>query len=75
MIVQSPLSSALEAAISTALGFAIAYATSALALPALGVAITPSQNFYITVIMTVVSFIRTYAIRRLFNFFHLRRSC
>lgn len=70
---QSRRGSMLEVLISTGLGFIIAMITTAIALPAFGHNVTLHQNFWITVIFTVVSLARSYLLRRLFNRITVRR--
>ena len=67
---QSRRQSLIEVCFSTAVGFGIAMATNALILPVFGHHVTASQNFWITVIFTVVSVIRSYYLRRFFNWLH-----
>lgn len=62
----------LEACISTAIGFGIAYTTNLLVMPLFGFQITHGQNFWITCIFTGISVIRGYGVRRLFNLLHSR---
>jgi hypothetical protein len=70
--VQKRRHSLLEACISTAIGFGIAFTTNAFVMPAFGFHITTAQNFWITVIFTFISVVRGYYVRRLFNFMHVR---
>lgn len=59
--------SALEAAASTLIGFLISYWLNYFLLPIFGYNVTHSQNFWIVTIFTLVSLIRGYFLRRLFN--------
>lgn len=59
--------SAIEAVCSTAIGFGVSYLTSYLVLPMFGFPVTASQNLGITCIFTVISLVRGYFVRRLFN--------
>lgn len=59
-----------EICFSTAIGFVIAFITNAVVMPAFGHHVSASQNFWITVIFTVVSIIRGYFVRRLFEAMH-----
>lgn len=56
------------------IGFVVAMITSILALRFLGIEATISDNFWITVIFTIVSICRSYLVRRLFNHLQLRSS-
>jgi hypothetical protein len=67
---QSKGMSFIEIGFSTAIGFLIAYITVAIVMPAFGHHVSPSQNFWITTIFTVVSIVRGYCVRRLFNAMH-----
>ena len=65
---QSRIDSVMEITVNTAIGLAIATAANAVVLPAvLGVRMTGSQNVLIAGIFTVISLVRSYAIRRAFN--------
>jgi hypothetical protein len=63
---QSRKMSFLEVVLSTAIGFFISMATTAIVFPAFGLPITVGDNFIITVIYTAVSIARGYVIRRMF---------
>lgn len=56
-----------ETCFSTAVGFVIAYATTALVMPVFGYPVTVADNLGITAIFTAVSIVRGYCIRRLFT--------
>ena len=59
--------SAMEAVTSTAIGFAVSLALTFTVLPAFGYAVTAPHAWGITVIYTVASVMRAYAVRRFFN--------
>lgn len=61
-----------EAATSTAIGYLVALATQLIVFPFMGIPVRLDQNIIIGVIFTVVSIIRGYFVRRLFNWLHLR---
>jgi hypothetical protein len=65
--------SGVETCLNTLIGFAIAIATQVLVFPLFGFAPPLSTNFKIGLIFTVVSILRGYMLRRLFEFFHIRR--
>ena len=64
---QSSLSSAIEAIMNVIIGLGINIAANFVILPLVGLDITLSQNLFIGVLYTVVSLVRSYAIRRWFN--------
>lgn len=64
---QSKTRSAIEAATSTAIGYLVSLAITAVVLPAYGHAVTFSENVQITLIFTLASVVRSYAVRRWFN--------
>lgn len=71
---QSRLQSAIETATSTAIGFVIAFAATALVLPAFGYRVSHSDNFWITCIFTAISLARGWCVRRLFDWWHHRET-
>ena len=71
---QSRMQSAVETVASTAIGFVIAYVASYMVLPLFGHHVTHGENFWITVIFTVISLIRGWCVRRLFNRLHGART-
>lgn len=71
---QTRTQSAIETVASTAIGFVIAYAATHIVLPWFGFDVTHSQSFWITVIFTVISLVRGWCVRRLFNRLHGARA-
>jgi hypothetical protein len=69
---QSRTHSMAETMANIVVGFAASMVIQALVLPAMGHDITLAQNFWITCIFTVVSVVRGYGIRRIFNRFQAR---
>lgn len=61
-----------ETIISTLIGYLVALATQLTVFPLMGISVTISENLLIGVIFTIVSIIRGYFVRRLFNWLHLR---
>jgi hypothetical protein len=57
----------IEAWVGTIIGLVVAYASTYVIMLLLGVPITHGQNLIVTGFMTVVSIIRSYYVRRLFN--------
>ena len=64
---QSRLGSFIEAMINIIIGFSINFSANALIFPLFGWQISPSDNFLLGAIYTVISLIRSYTIRRWFN--------
>lgn len=67
---QSRRHSALETALSTAIGFVVAFLANLVILPAFGYTPSFSDNFLITCFFTAVSLVRGYCVRRFFNWLH-----
>lgn len=70
---QSKFMSWLESCINIAVGFGISLAAQMFFLPLLGVAIDFHQNLFFALIMTVISLLRSFLLRRLFEALHIRR--
>jgi hypothetical protein len=64
---QTKLQSFVETCVNTFVGFIIVMIAGYFIYPLFGAAFTLQQNFWITCIFTVISIIRGYVIRRLFN--------
>lgn len=62
----------LEALLSTMLGFLIALVTQWIVFPIFEIHTSVSTNLAIACIFTGVSIVRSYFIRRLFNYFHIK---
>ena len=69
---QKKIHSFIEVCINTGLGYGVALATQIVAFLWFDIEITYYQQAQIGVIFTIVSVARSYFIRRLFNFIHLR---
>ena len=67
---QSRLQSALESLANTVLGYAIALGAQLLIFPLFGIEIPLTSNLLIGVLFTLVSLVRSYVLRRLFNWIH-----
>lgn len=67
---QSRLGSFLESLANVVLGYGIAVGAQILIFPLFGVVIPLSSNLAIGIIFTLVSLVRSYLLRRLFNFLH-----
>lgn len=65
---QTRWGSFVEAWVNIFVGFGIAFVANAVILPVFGfTALSAAKNFYITCLFTVISFVRSYCLRRLFN--------
>lgn len=69
---QSKVMSFIETGLSTLIGLAVALATQIIVFPLFGWNPTISTNLAITAIFTVVSIVRQYLVRRLFEKLHIR---
>lgn len=65
---QTPRGAIIEAWTNIAAGFSVNYCANFLLLPLVGVQVTPADNFMLGWCYTAISIIRSYAIRRWFNF-------
>ena len=63
--------SLIEITISTAIGFGLSYLCAAIVFPLFGFPVTSRQNLSITGIFTLLSLVRGYGVRRLFNWLHV----
>ena len=64
---QSRTMSAAESVANVAIGFGIALATQVVVFDALKIPVSLEQNLWIGVVFTVVSLVRSYLLRRMFN--------
>ncbi len=69
---QSPRHSLIESVANTAVGFVISMASVQWLFPVIGVRMTLAENFGATAIMTVISVLRGYVLRRVFNRWHVK---
>lgn len=67
---QSRLESLIEAAINVALGYMVALGAQLVVFPWFSINIPMSSNIAIGIIFTLVSLVRSYLLRRLFNYLH-----
>jgi hypothetical protein len=70
---QTRLHSAIEAVINVLVGYGLAIATQAVVFPLYGLKTSMAESLSIGVIFTGVSLVRSYALRRMFNRWHLRK--
>lgn len=71
---QSRKQSLAEAFVNVAIGIAIGLATQVVVLPIYGCEVSLRMNMEMVIIFTVVSFIRTYIVRRGFNLLHRKQN-
>jgi hypothetical protein len=64
---QSKKSSALEAVANTVVGWGINYSANLIVLPLFGIPISAGKAFWIGVVFTAISLVRSYVLRRYFN--------
>ena len=64
---QSKLDSLIEALLSTFVGFVVSFTANLILMPMLGIPVSLSQNFILTVAFTFVSVARSYLVRRFAN--------
>lgn len=64
---QSRAGSAVEATANVAIGFLLAFVLQGLLYPVVGIATTPQTNLLIAAVFTLVSVIRSYLVRRVFE--------
>ena len=64
---QSKLDSLIEALLSTFIGFIVSFTANLILMPILGIPVSLSQNFILTVAFTFVSVARSYLVRRFAN--------
>lgn len=64
---QSRSMSAVEAVVNVAVGYGVSVAATALVLPAFGLPVAAGQAAGIAGVFTIISLVRSYALRRLFN--------
>ena len=66
---QSRLMSAVEASFNVLIGYLVSVLANILILPLFGYDVTIADSFAIGLAFTAVSLVRSYAIRRIFNWF------
>ncbi len=71
---QSRLMSLLESLANVLVGYGVAVATQMVVFPLFGLAVTVTENLLIGLIFTVVSIVRSYALRRSFEALRVRQS-
>ncbi|MDD3030335.1 MAG: hypothetical protein PHS57_08715 [Alphaproteobacteria bacterium] len=71
---QSKKHSLLESVVNVAIGYGIAILSQIAIFPLFGIHIPLRDNLLIGVLFTIVSIVRSYALRRAFNWWHVRSS-
>ena len=71
---QSRLMSLVESLANVLVGYGVAVVTQMLVFPLFGLAVTVTENLLIGLIFTVVSIVRSYALRRGFEALRVRQS-
>ena len=66
---QTRTRSMVEAITNVVIGFLVAYGANLTVLPAFGYHVTLSEGAYIGIIFTIISLVRSYLVRRLFNYY------
>ncbi len=69
---QSRFMSMLEAFINVLIGYLVAVASQIVIFPMFGVHIPLADNFIMGLWFTLISIVRSYYVRRLFNWMHVR---
>lgn len=69
---QSRIASFIESLFNVAIGYGIAVGTQVLVFPLFGIHVPITSNLLIGLIFTVVSIVRSYCLRRVFNWIHIR---
>ena len=64
---QTRIQSFIESVANVAIGYVVALVTQLIAFPLLGIPVSIEQNLLIGVIFTAVSLVRSYIVRRAFN--------
>ena len=64
---QSRLMSLIEAATNIVVGYGLAVLTQVLVFPLFGLSVSLGENLSIGAVFTVVSLVRSFALRRIFN--------
>lgn len=65
---QSRIGSFVESVVNVAIGFGVSMAANLIVLPAYGYEVTTTDAFNIGLVFTAISVVRSYFVRRVFNF-------
>lgn len=69
---QTRRGSLIEVCVNTGTGFVVAYAAGLIVYPMFGLDVGGATNLALVAIFTLISVIRSYAVRRCFNWLHVR---
>jgi hypothetical protein len=69
---QSRVMSGAEALANTLIGYAVSLAATAIVLPLFGYAVSAADAVGISIAFTAISLVRSYALRRAFNWWQMR---
>jgi hypothetical protein len=70
---QTRIQSLIESLINVAIGYGVALASQILIFPLFEIRVSLSDNLLIGAFFTVISIIRGYTVRRMFNYIHRRQ--
>ena len=70
---QSKLHSFIESLINVLIGMGVAFVSQLLIFPLFDINIPILDNIYIALWFTAISIVRSFVIRRLFNYIHVRK--
>jgi hypothetical protein len=71
---QSRKQAVIEAILNVLVGYGVAVAAQAIIFPWFGIQLSTGHNLLMGVVFTVVSLVRSYALRRAFNWYHIRHG-
>lgn len=71
---QSKRASLAEAFVNVAIGYGISVGANMIVLPAFGYQVNVAQAAGMGLVFTVISIVRSYALRRVFNWLHIKRG-
>ena len=66
--------SMVESLLNVAIGYFVALSTQLIVFPLFGIHISVQDNLGIGLVFTVVSIVRSYSLRRMFNWIHTRNA-
>lgn len=70
---QSRTHSLFESIVNMAVGFVINFTIQYFVFAYLNAHVSLTENFALSVLYTIISIVRSYGLRRLFNYIHIRR--
>lgn len=69
---QSKRGSVIETVTGTAIGYSVAVVTQIVIFPLFDLHVSASENLAIAAVFTIISLVRGYWVRRLFNWLHIK---